>query len=339
VPLLLALPDKFRGSATAAEIGAAMAGAAEAAGWECVVLPVSDGGEGLLECFGGPNRTSTVTGPLGEPVDAAWRLDRDVHGNGGRPGGRAVIEMAAASGLALVAGRNDPVAATTRGTGELIEQAFAAGADRILVGVGGSATTDGGLGAVEVLAGRAPLSGVTVAADVATTFVDAAPVFGPQKGADDATVARLAERLRELAEVYRSRFGVAVSALPGSGAAGGLAGGLAALGARIRPGFEVVAEHLRLPDRIAAADLVLTGEGRLDATSLLGKAPVAIVELCRNAGTPVAVVAGDVDLGADALGDVRVLSLTARIGRERALAAPLPEVRTAVAELLVSAAY
>lgn len=322
MPMLLALPDKFRGTATAAEVGAAMAAGARDAGWDCVVRPISDGGEGLLECFGGTNRTTEVSGPLGSPVQAGWRHD----------GTRAVIEMAAASGLALVAGHNDPLAATTRGTGELIAAALDAGARSILVGVGGSATTDGGLGAIEVLADRAPLPGVTVAADVTTRFVDAARLFGPQKGADPAAVAVLTQRLEQLGAAYRRRFGVDITDLRASGAAGGLAGGLAALGATIRPGFDVVAEFLDLEPQIAAADFVLTGEGRLDETSLLGKAPVAVTSVCRRAGTPVALIVGDV--AADVTPPAELVSLVARIGREAALADPLPAVRAVTAELL-----
>jgi glycerate 2-kinase len=322
VPLLLALPDKFRGSATAAEVGQAMAQAGADCGWDCALVPVSDGGEGLLECFGGPNRLTTVTGPLGEPVDAGWRLDGD----------RAVIEMAAASGLSLVAGRNDPLAATTTGTGELIAAALDAGATSVLVGVGGSATTDGGAGAVDVLAQRAPLTAVTVAADVSTLFVDAAAVFAPQKGADAEMVTHLTRRLSELAGGYRNRFGVGVAELPGSGAAGGLGGGLAALGATIRPGFQVVADQLGLAGRISEADLVLTGEGRLDRTSLAGKAPVGVVRLCAAAGVPVALVVGDRAAGIDP--GAPVVSLTARIGRQAALARPLPEIRAVARELL-----
>jgi glycerate kinase len=278
----------------------------------------------MLDCFGGANRVTTVTGPLGHPVRAGWRLDRT----------HAVVEMATASGLALVAGHNDPLAATTTGTGELIAAALDAGATRIVVGVGGSATTDGGLGAVEVLAARAPLDAVTVAADVTTGFVDAAAVYAPQKGAGADEVARLTHRLRALAERYRTEFGVEVADLPGAGAAGGLAGGLAALGAGIRPGFEVVAEKLGLVEQIAAADLVLAGEGRLDATSLAGKAPVAVAELCRRAGRPVVLVVGDLADGVDP--GVPVVSLTARIGREAALRAPLPEVRAVARELVLA---
>jgi glycerate kinase len=322
VPTLLALPDKFRGSATASEVGFAMAAAAADAGWQCTVIPISDGGEGLLDCFGGPNQMATVTGPLGEPVAAGWRLD----------GTRAVIEMATASGLTLVAGRNDPIAATTKGTGELIAAALDAGADDVLVGVGGSASTDGGLGAVDELADRAPLSAVTVAADVTTRFIDAAAVFAPQKGADNDAVAALSIRLRGLSAAYQTRFGTAIADLPGSGAAGGLAGGLAALGARIRPGFDVVAERLGLAEHVAAADLVLTGEGRLDSTSLSGKAPIGVVRLCRQAGTAVAVVVGELDPDVDP--GAPVVSLSARIGRDAALADPLAEVRAVTAELL-----
>jgi glycerate kinase len=322
VPTLLALPDKFRGTATAAEVGAAMAAAARDAGWHCTVLPISDGGEGLLECFGGANRTAEVAGPLGHPVTAGWRLD----------GTRAVIEMAAASGAALLTGTNDPIAATTRGTGELISAALEAGAIQILVGVGGSASTDGGRGAVEVLESRGPLTGITVAADVTTRFVDAARVFGPQKGADEATVQLLTARLEQLATTYRTRFGVDVTTLSGGGAAGGLAGGLAALGATIRAGFDAVADRLNLATHIAGADLVLTGEGRMDATSLLGKAPVAVVRLCRAGGTPVVLVVGDVAAGVTPPADL--VSLTARIGRDAALADPLPEIRAITAELL-----
>lgn len=322
MPLLLAAPDKFRGSASAQEIAGAMADAAAECGWQHESVPLSDGGEGLLDCFGGANRHTTVTGPLGDPVEAGWR----------HSGTRAVIEMAQASGLALVAGRNDPLAATTAGTGELIAAALAAGAREVIVGVGGSATTDGGRGAVEVLAQYAPLAGVTVAADVTTRFTAAAEVFAPQKGADPRDVAELTGRLRELAQRYRTRYGVAVDELPGSGAAGGLAGGLAALGAHVRPGFEVVADELDLELRVSKADLVLTGEGRFDRSSLDGKAPVGMVRLCRRAGVPVALVVGAHADGV-AVG-VPVVALTDLVGPEQALTDPLPAVRAATRLLL-----
>ncbi len=328
---LLAAPDKFRGTATAAEIAQAMADAARAAGWTAEAVPVADGGEGLLDCFGGVNRRTTVTGPLANPIDAGWRLD----------GRQAVIEMAAASGLALAGGHSDPLGATTRGTGELIRAALEAGAVEVVVGAGGSATTDGGLGAVEVLRDLAPLDGsrgprVTVATDVITRFVDAATVFGPQKGADPEQVALLTRRLTDLADRYRREFGVDVGDLAGGGAAGGLAGGLAALGAAVRPGFALVSDLLDLPARVAAADLVLTGEGRVDATSLLGKVTGSVVALCRAADTRVVVVGGTVDdgLGPGAGFDVPVVSLTARFGARRSWGDPVGCIAQVVPELL-----
>jgi glycerate kinase len=238
-----------------------MARGLRAAGVEEVQeLPLADGGEGTLDALGGERRSAVVAGPLGDPVRAEWGL---------LPDGTGVVESAQASGLALVAS-NDPLAATTRGTGELIALAAAGGARRILVGVGGSATTDGGLGAVEALGWSLPVP-VVVACDVGTPFLEAARVYGPQKGAAAEEVEILSERLARRAELYRERMGVDVTTLPGGGAAGGLAGGLAALGATLRPGFEVVAEAVGLAEALRAADIVVTGEGRLDATSFAGK--------------------------------------------------------------------
>ena len=180
---ILIAPDKFKGTATAREIGDALAQVIRAQGHDVVVQPLADGGDGTLEAFGGANRVSTVTGPLGEPVEAAWRFGSSR---------TAVVEMAQASGLALAGGRegNDPVSATTAGTGELIDQAIQRGARRIIVGVGGSATTDGALGALEAMHPLQRLREVDiqVACDVRTRFVDAAEVFGPQKGATPAQV-------------------------------------------------------------------------------------------------------------------------------------------------------
>lgn len=305
---LLAAPDKFRGTVSAAQAARALCAGAVAGGWSATAVPLSDGGEGLLDCLGGANRWTEVPGPLGAPVRAGWRLD----------GARAVIEMAAASGLALVDGPNDPLRGSTAGTGRLVAAAIAAGARTVVVGAGGSATTDGGLGAVEALeaaGGVAPGVELVVAADVTASFVDSAALFAPQKGADAEQVQRLTRRLEALAGEYRRRFGIDVLDLPGSGAAGGLAGGLAALGATIRPGFDVVAELLELETHIRSADLVVTGEGRLDATSLLGKTPVGVTRLCTMLGRPVAVIAGEViGVDADTIGATAVVSLTADYG-------------------------
>ena len=246
-----------------------------------VRLPLADGGEGtidaLLAARGGGRRHSTVTGPLGEPVGAEGVV---------LSGGVAVVEMARASGLALVggAGTNDPLRATTRGTGELIAAAARAGHRRIIVAVGGSATTDGGLAALDALGWSLAGLDVTVACDVTTAFVDAARVYGPQKGATAAQVQLLTRRLERLADTYRARTRVDVTAIPGGGAAGGLAGGLAAIGARLEPGFDVVANAVGLDDALEAAALVVTGEGKLDATSLDGKVVSGALDAATAAG-------------------------------------------------------
>jgi glycerate 2-kinase len=323
VSRLVAAPDKFKGSATAADLAAAACAAAAAAGWECDPVPVADGGEGTLEVLGGPNRRTEVTGPLGEPVQAEWRLD----------GPTAVVEMARASGLVLAGGAagNDPLEATTRGTGELVLAAGGVGARRVVVAVGGSATTDGGLGAVEALAGRVSGIELVVACDVETRFCDAAGDFAPQKGATPAQVLLLRRRLERLVGDYRRRFGVDVSELTGAGAAGGLAGGLAALGARLVPGFELVAETVGLEERLDGADLVLTGEGFVDEESFHGKVVGGMARLCADAGVRLVVVAGEVY---DAPPGLEVVSLTQRFGSERSHADPLGCVREVVADLL-----
>jgi glycerate kinase len=331
---LVAAPDKFRGTATAAQVATAVAHAAERAGWSCDRAPVADGGEGTLEALGGSVRRTTVTGPLGVPVGAEWRM---------QDGGTAVVEMARASGLALVGGPegNDPLRASTRGTGELMAAALDAGAARLIVGVGGSATTDGGLAALTALNPGRRLRGaieVLVACDVTTRFVDAAEVFSPQKGATPAQVALLRRRLERLAEVYVRDYGVDVRDLPGSGAAGGLAGGLAAAGAQLVPGFDLVAEALDLGERIAGADLVVTGEGHLDAESFTGKAVGGVIDLATEAAVPVLVVAGGVDADdpvtgrilADLPSTVTIVSLVERFGLDEAMWDPIGCVEAVV---------
>ena len=325
---MVAAPDKFRGTASAVEVAAAVAEAAAAASASCDSAPMADGGEGTLDALGGPNRTSVVTGPLGEPVSAPWRLSRGV----------AVIEMALASGLALAGGAsgNDPVNATTAGTGELIAEAVAAGARRVLVAVGGSATTDGGLGAVKALPSQARMSGVEmiVACDVRTAFMDAAAVYGPQKGASPAQVELLARRLRRLAQIYERDFAADVTAMPGAGAAGGLAGGLAARGAILVNGFDVVTEEIDLRDRIGRCDLVVTGEGRFDATSLEGKVVGGAARLAAEAGVPALAVVGSADPRATPPEGLEIVDLTLRFGSDRARSDTCGCVRGAVSEWL-----
>jgi glycerate kinase len=228
--------------------------------------------------------------------------------------------MATASGLALVGGArgNDPVAASTYGTGELISAAIDAGARRILVGVGGSATTDGGLGALRALypLPRARGIAIQVACDVRTSFLDAADLFAPQKGATPAQVELLRRRLQRLAQVYLDEHGVDVLSLPGAGAAGGLAGGLAAAGATLVEGFDLVADEVGLDDVLEHADLVITGEGFLDEQSFDGKVVGGVVERAAAVGVPVLVVAGEVY--DDAADRVDAVSLVQRFGDTRA---------------------
>lgn len=326
---VLAAVDKFRGTATAAQVARAVGHACWELGHDCDEAPVADGGEGTLDVLGGPNRSSIVTGPLGDPVDAPWRFHR----------GTAVIEMALASGLALVGGvaGNDAVAASTTGTGELIDRALDLGAERIIVCLGGSATTDGGLGAVRAIHAPARLRAVelVVACDVRTRFTDAAIVFAPQKGAGPAQVRMLTNRLERLVQMYRETYGVDVSELPGAGAAGGLAGGLAALGAELVPGFDLVAEEVGLFERVAAADLVITGEGHIDAQSFEGKVVGGVLDLAVHHGVAAAAIAGEVD--SDLAGSrafTRTVSLVELYGIDRATREPLWCIEQAALKLL-----
>jgi len=314
--VVLVAPDKFRGSLSAPEVVEAATAGARAAGWEVIGLPMADGGEGMLDAFGGANRTSSVTGPTGQPVQARWRLGED---------GVAVIESAAASGLVLAGGKegNDPVGATSAGTGELIAQAALAGARRIIVGLGGSAMSDGGRGAVEAtlegLDGRRPAdlgAELLAACDVQTPFVEAAQVFGPQKGATSEQVVELTGRLFALQGEYVERFGVDVSQTSGAGAAGGLGGGLLVLGGELVPGLRLVADQVGLEEAVARADAIVTGEGALDAESFNGKVVGGVVDAAEPEGLPVVVVTGVVrdDAPATRLAGLRVVDLSATYG-------------------------
>lgn len=313
--LVLIASDKLRGSASAVEASHALADGAREAGWSVDECPLSDGGEGFLDVMGGANRYSTVTGPLGDRVEVAWRLD----------GRSAIIESSLACGAVLVPSPRprDAMAASTAGVGEVIRTAIDEGATTVIVGVGGSASTDGGRGALEAIDDVLPFSpslDVIVACDVDVTYLEAAPVFSPQKGANPATVAQLYERLERYALHLEERFARDVLTLQGGGAAGGLAGGLWAGGARLVSGFEFVAEHLNLGARVERADLVITCEGRFDATSLKGKVTGSVVALAASSATPVAVVAGTVErLAVPPHIDATVWSLTELFGDEASL--------------------
>jgi len=315
-------------------------------GWSVIESPLSDGGEGLLEAVRRPAdqlETTEVAGPLGQPVTAAWLRGPD----------RCVIEMARASGLALAGGPggNRPMEATTRGTGQLLvaaARALAATASRsaadgsppsIIVGLGGSATTDGGLGALDAIdeAGGLGRVDLVAACDVRVGFLDAARVFAPQKGATPQQVAELTERLDRLADRYVERFGIHVRALPGAGAAGGLGGAVAALGGRLEPGYRLVAELVGLRHHLEQADLVITGEGALDATSFAGKVVGGVLGDASAIEVPVLVVAGRATTEAVDLArgyGARVVSLSDRFGRARSYRHTVECLEEAVTEAL-----
>lgn len=311
MPRLVAAPDKMRGTLTAAEVAAVVARAAEARGWHTDMAPMSDGGEGFLEVMPGARRTARVSGPLGSPVDVEWKLD----------GRTAYIESALASGLQLAGGAeaNDPIAATSAGTGELILAAIGAGARKVVVGAGGVASTDGGMAAAQVLGVRSRSIDLVVACDVQSHFLDAARTFAAQKGASPSQVGLLERRLERLVQVFQDNYGVDVSQLAGSGAAGGLAGGLAAgAGARLVSGFDLVAEQTGLADLVEGADLVVTAEGFVDAESFNGKVVGGVAEMAKAEQVPLVVLAGEVY---DEV-PVPVLSLVDRFGSDRAWADP-----------------
>ena len=323
---VLAAVDKFRGTATAAQVATAIGHACWQLGHDCVERPLADGGEGTLEALGGANRTTLVTGPLGKPVQAPWRLHR----------GTAVIEMACASGLLLAGGKqeNDPIAATTTGTGELIDAALDLGAKRIIVCLGGSATTDGGLGAIKAIQTPARLKGVefVVACDVTTQFTDAAKVFAPQKGASPAQVQFLTTRLEKLVQDYQTNYGVDVSKISGAGAAGGLAGGLAALGAQLVPGFDLVAEEVELDVLIADIDMIITGEGFMDNESFAGKVVGSMAELAFERKINIAAICGEIH--PEVRSQINSVSLVETFGRDEAFARPLHCIEHAALQIL-----
>ena len=330
---IVVTPDKFKGSLPAPEVARAIAIGLRRADPSIIVdeCPLADGGEGtvgaLVAATGGRLQTRRVTGPLPDmQVDATFGLLGD--------GKTAVVEMSAASGLALLKEEDrNPLNTTTFGTGQLLLAAAELGARHIILGIGGSATTDAGIGCAqacglpiiledgqvdsptEPLCGRdlnsvvlvkhgrgSPVERVriTVACDVENPLFGpngAAVIFGPQKGATPRQVGWLDEALRRLAE----RTGkVAEAVTPGAGAAGGLGFGmLAFFGATLRSGAQIVIEAVKLRDRLNGADLCITGEGRLDAQSLSGKTPIAVARLCQELSVPCIALVGSVGEGAE----------------------------------------
>ena len=325
---ILVAPQEFKGSLTAQEAAAAIvrgifAGLPDA---EVVALPLADGGPGtvdvLVRATRGDFRESPAHDPLGRPLKARWGVLGDGH--------TAVIEMAATSGFVLLnEEERDPTRATTAGTGELLLAALDARFRRIIVGMGGSATNDGGAGLAQALGvrlfdangrdlspGGAALAGlhridvsgldprisdteVIAATDVQNSLCGAdgaSLVYGPQKGASNTVARRLDAALGRYAEVIERDLGIIVADVPGAGAGGGLGAGLVAFcGASIEPGFDVIAEAVDLHTAIGRADVVITGEGRLDRQSAFGKTTSGVSRLARAAQTPVVALAGEID--------------------------------------------
>ena len=325
---IVVAPNAFKGSLSALAAAKAIADGIRLADPDAdlTLVPIADGGDGTVDALvagaDGQHRVLRVRGPLTDPVDADYGVI-----DGGKT---AVIEMAKAAGLALLPqDKRDPRVTTTYGVGELLQQAYEGGARHFIVGIGGSATNDGGAGMAQALGyhlldaqghelppgglalqnlARIHVGGVhanwndaqvDVACDVTNPLTGpsgASAVYGPQKGATPEMVAELDAALKHFAEIIRRDLGVDVESLPGAGAAGGLGAGLVAFtGARLRPGAEMVMEALKLDDRIRGADLVITGEGRLDSqTARFGKGPAAVARHARKAGIPVVALAGGI---------------------------------------------
>jgi glycerate kinase len=304
---ILVAPDSFKGTFTATQVAGAISRGLVQRGRPVDLCAVADGGEGTLEvllgALGAVRRSAQVTDPLGRPIDASCGL---AESSGGRLVG--IVETASASGLGLLQrDERDAFNASTFGTGQLIAAAVAAGATTVYLGVGGSATTDGGAGAIRAIREAGGLHGarLVVLCDVRTPFEDAARVFAPQKGADERDVRRLTRRLVAMAQ----RFPRDPRGMPMTGAAGGLSGGLwAELGAELVPGASFVLDALDFDRRLRAARAVVTGEGKLDQQSLAGKLVSEIATRARQSGVPCHAIVGQREL--DAFG-ARVLDLQA----------------------------
>ncbi len=326
-PVIVA-PDSFKGTFTAEGVAQALARGVAAAGVRAEAYPLADGGEGTTDAIhralGGSFHTADVHDPLGAPLQAQFLLLPD--------GATAILDSASASGLPLIEEeRRDPLAASTAGTGELIAAAARTGASHVYVAAGGSATTDGGLGAIEAIAAAGGLRGavLTVLCDVQTPFELAAEVFAPQKGASPEQVASLSARLQELAETLPRD----PRRMPMGGCAGGLSGGLwAAFGAELVAGTDFVFEALGLDAVVSRARAVISGEGRLDEQSLDGKLIGALARLCATHGVELHVVAGQSSLdpelarlaGIASVREARTEAELVEAGRELALSLASP---------------
>lgn len=331
---ILVAPNAFKEALSAREAGEAIKGGLLKAlpNSEITVLPIADGGDGtievLVEATNGQFIEKEVTGPLGEKITAKFGILGD--------GKTAVIEMARSSGLALVPKeKRNPAITTTYGVGELIREALDRGVRRILVGIGGSATNDGGAGMAQALGARLldregrelsfgglalrelhaidmsnfhPLAReceVIVMADVKNPLCGpegASYVYGPQKGGTKELIEELDKALFHFAQIVRQDLGKDILNLPGAGAAGGLGGGLVAfLNAKLRPGIEVVLETLNVEEKLDGVDIVISGEGKIDGQTIFGKGPAGIAKKAKERGIPVILLGGSVDEDAENL--------------------------------------
>ena len=366
-------PQSFKGSISALDAARAMEEGVLRVVPDAgtVLVPVADGGDGTLETLvdatGGEVRSTTVTGPIGKPVTAEWGALGD--------GQTAVIEMARTSGLALLSlAERDPLHATTYGLGEVLREALDAGFRSFIVGIGGSATNDGGAGMAQALGvrlldetgkdlpqGGAALAGLrrvdvsgldgrvmearfSVACDVSNPLTGpegASAVYGPQKGATPDLVERLDAALKNFARVVERDTGTSIDAVRGSGAAGGLGGGMMAfLGGSLRAGVDIVLDHVGLDEKLEGADLVITGEGRIDFQTVYDKAPIGVARRAKRRGIPVLAVCGSLgkgfeDVHAEGI-DAAVSILTAPMTLDEASARAGELIADAVAEAMRS---
>ena len=358
---VIVAPQSFKGSADAVAVASAIARGVRRAWPDAFVeeMPLADGGEGtvraLVRATKGSLRVTRVHDPLGREIDAEWGVLGD--------GVTAVVEMAAASGLPLLAvSERDPRIASTRGTGELILAAATSGADRIVIGIGGSATNDGGAGMARAfgyrfldrdgnelpeggaaLARLARIDGQTdprlirpaveVASDVRNPLLGpegASAIYGPQKGATPEIVRELDAALARYVDVVEAFVGRPIRDVPGAGAAGGLGAGLLAfLDARLVSGADLVLRAVHFAERLRGADLVITGEGRIDRQSGYGKLTGAVTEAARRANIPVLAVAGGVGEGHEMLALDGIVSASEGVTLAQAMSDPLPLIERA----------
>ena len=366
MPKIVIAPQEFKGSLTAIEIARSIeVGVKRAIPDAATVLaPVADGGDGTLQALvdssGGRIESATVTGPLGEDVEAEWGALGD--------GKSAVIEMARSSGLALVdLDARDPRRATTRGVGELIAAALNANQSKFIIGIGGSATNDGGAGMMQAMGAslldsdgrelgpggaalakldridvsnlddRVQSASVVVACDVNNPLcgpTGASAVFGPQKGATPEIVAELDAALSHFADIMERDLGADVRERAGAGAAGGLGAGLMALlNAELRAGVDIVLDAVGLEDQLDGADLVITGEGQIDASTIFNKAPVGVARLASERGIPVIALSGSLGEGYEGVHELGIDAVFTLVDRPMTLDEALADTDRLVSSL------